>query len=207
MKVFQLDEFDRLPVFGTLVWRPVRRTLGVTAFGINAYTAAEAGDEVVEDHDERRLGHEEVYVVIAGHAVFTVDGYEVDAPAGTFVYLDDPVQRRKAVAREPRTTVLAIGGKPGAHEISAWEYTFPALPHMRERNYAKARAILEEGLLEKPDDPVLLYSLACAEAQDGARDEALEHLRTAVIALPRLRQSAREDEDFASIRDDPRFPT
>ncbi len=39
-------------MFGTLVWKPVRKTLGLTAFGINAYTAASAGDEVVEDHDE-----------------------------------------------------------------------------------------------------------------------------------------------------------
>ncbi len=207
MKAVRLDEFERVPVFGTLVWRPVRKELGVTAFGINAYTAAEAGDEVVEDHDERRLGHEEVYVVLSGHATFTVDGVEVDAPAGTFVYLDDPVQRRHAVAREPRTTVLAIGGRPGAHETSAWEYYFPALPHMRAGEYARARAIVEEGLREKPEHPALLYALACAEAQDGARDEALEHLRTAVILMPDLRESAREDEDFDSIRDDPRFPT
>lgn len=207
MKVFRLDELDRVPVFGTLVWRPVRRTLGVTAFGINAYTAERAGDEVVEDHDETRIGHEEVYVVIGGHAVFTVDGYEIDAPAGTFVFLDDPVQRRKAVAREPHTTVLAIGGKPGAHEVSSWEHFFPALPHMREGDYAKARAIIEEGLRAKPEDPALLYNLACAEALDGARDEALEHLRAAVILRPELRASAREDDDLAAIRADPRFPT
>lgn len=207
MKVVRVDELERVPVFGSLVWRPVRKTLGITAFGINAYTAAEAGDEVVEDHDERRLGHEEVYVVLGGHAVFTVDGVEVDAPAGTFVYLDDPVQRRKAVAREPRTTVLAIGGKPGAHEISAWEHYFPALPHIREGDYAKARATIEEGLRAKPDEPSLLYNLACVEALDGARDEALEHLRTAVVLRPELRQNAREDEDLAAIRDDPRFPT
>ncbi len=207
MKVFHLDEFERVPAFGTLVWRPVRKTLGVTAFGINAYTAAQAGDEVVEDHDERRLGHEEVYIVLRGHAVFTVDGYEVDAPAGTFVYLDDPVQRRRALAKAPRTTVLAIGGRPGAHEISSWEYYFPALPYMREGEYARARTIVEEGLRARPDDPLLLYALACAEAQDGARDEALEHLRTAVILLPELRERAREDDDFVGIRDDPRFPT
>jgi hypothetical protein len=207
VKVFRLDELERVPVFGTLVWLPVRKTLGVTAFGINAYTAAEPGDEVVEDHDETRLGHEEVYVVVSGHAVFTVDGYEVDAPAGTFVYLDDPVQRRRAVARAPRTTVLAVGGRPGAHEVSSWEYFFPALPHMREGDYGRARAIVEEGLRAKPGDPTLLYNLACAEALDGARDEALEHLRAAVADSLHLRERAREDDDFASIRDDPRFPT
>ena len=52
MKVLGLDEIEGIPVFGALVRKPVRKTLGVTAFGINAYTAANAGDEVVEEHTE-----------------------------------------------------------------------------------------------------------------------------------------------------------
>src|SRR4029453_8602058 len=35
-----------------LMWRPVRRTRGVEAFGVNAYTAGNAGDEIVEEQDE-----------------------------------------------------------------------------------------------------------------------------------------------------------
>ena len=64
MKTLRLDEIEGIPVFGTLVWKPVRKTLGVTAFGINAYTAANAGDELVEDHTETQLGHEEIYAVV-----------------------------------------------------------------------------------------------------------------------------------------------
>ena len=56
MRTLRLDELEGIPVFGTLVWKPVRKTLGVTAFGINAYTAANAGDDVVEDHTEEQLG-------------------------------------------------------------------------------------------------------------------------------------------------------
>lgn len=48
MRRIRLDEIEGLPVFGTLTWRPVRKTLGVTASGINAYTAARAGDAVTE---------------------------------------------------------------------------------------------------------------------------------------------------------------
>ncbi|HET7566853.1 MAG TPA: tetratricopeptide repeat protein [Gaiellaceae bacterium] len=206
MKLLRLDEIEGIPVFGTLTWKPVRKTLGITAFGINAYTAANAGDEVVEKHTETTLGHEEVYAVVAGHAVFTVDGAEVDAPAGTLVYLDDPAQERSAVAREPGTTVLAIGGVPGAHEPSAWEYFFPALPLLREGRYDEAKAVIHDGLAEKPGNPVLLYHLACAESLAGERDAALEHLNAAVAAGERFREYAREDEDFAAIRDDPRFP-
>jgi hypothetical protein len=206
MKILRLDEIEGLPVLGTLTWKPIRRPLGITAFGINAYTAANAGDEVVEEHTEEQLGHEEVYFVHRGHAVFTIDGEEVDAPAGTLVYLDDVSQRRHAIAQEAGTTVLAIGGVPGKHEPSAWEYFFPALPAMREGRYDDAREILETNLGEK-DAPVLHYQLACVEALSGNRERALDELTTAVdVGGERYRAWAQTDEDFASIRDDPRFP-
>ena len=205
MKKLSLDELEGIPVLGSLVWKPVRKTLGVTAFGINAYTAANAGDEVVEDHNETALGHEEIYAVVAGHAAFTVDGEEVDAPAGTLVYLDEPAQQRSAVAKEPNTTVLAIGGVPGTHEVSPWEYFFPALPHVRAGEYDKARAILDAALKEK-DLPAVHYQLACVEALAGNTERALDELQTAIDGGERFREYARTDEDFGSIRADPRFP-
>jgi tetratricopeptide (TPR) repeat protein len=205
VKTLRLADIEGIPVFGTLSWKPIRRTLGVTAFGINAYTAAEAGDEVVEDHTEEQLGHEEIYAVVQGHATFTVDGEQVDAPAGTLVFLDDPKQKRHAIAKEPGTTVLAIGGRPGRHEISNWEYFFPALPHMREGRYDEARSILEEALREK-NAGVLHYQLACVEAMDGETDRALAELQAAVEMEERFRGIAQGDEELASIRDDPRFP-
>jgi uncharacterized Zn-binding protein involved in type VI secretion len=202
MKTLRLDELEGLPVLGTLSWKPVRKTLGVTAFGINAYTAANAGDEVVEE----QLGHEEIYVVINGHATFTVDGEKVDAPEGTLVYLDDVAQRRHAIAKEAGTTVLAIGGVPGTHETSAWEYYFPAIPLMRAGDYDAARRVLEEGLAEK-DVPAMHYHLACVEALAGNRERALDELAIAIEGGERFRGYAAADEDFASIRDDPRFPS
>jgi quercetin dioxygenase-like cupin family protein len=207
VKTLRLDELAGIPVFGTLSWKPVRKTLGVTAFGINAYSASAAGDEVVEQHDETTLGHEEVYVVLSGRAVFTVDGEEVDAPAGTLVYLDDPKQTRHAVAREAGTTVLAIGGVPGAHEVSAWELFFPALPHVASGDYDTAKRLLREGLEEKPGQPALLYHLARAEALSGEGDAALEHLNAAVATAERFRGFAADEEAFDAIRADPRFPS
>jgi hypothetical protein len=205
MKTLRLDEVEGLPVLGTLVWKPVRKTLGITAFGINAYTAQNAGDEVVEEHDEATLGHEEIYFVHSGHAVFTVDGEEVDAPAGTIVYLDDVKQRRHAIAKEAGTTVLAVGGVPGVHEPSIWEYFFPAMPALREGDYDEARRIIEENMKEK-DGPAMHYQLACIEAQAGNRDRALDELAIAVAGGERFARWAQDDDDFASIRDDPRFP-
>ena len=205
MKILRLDDVEGVPVFGTLVWKPVRRELGVTAFGINAYTAANAGDEVVEDHDETPLGHEEIYAVVKGHATFTVDGEEVDAPAGTLVFLDDPKQQRAARAVEAGTTVIAIGGKPGTHEISAWEYIFPSLPARNAGDWDTARTILEDALREA-DRPAIHYHLACVEARAGNRERAIEELLVAVERRPQLLAPAQTDEELESIRDDPRFP-
>ncbi|MGH2933746.1 MAG: TPR end-of-group domain-containing protein [Gaiellaceae bacterium] len=203
MRTLRIDDVEGLPVLDTLVWKPVRRPLGITAFGINAYTAANAGDDVVEDHTEQT--HEEAYVVIRGHATFTVDGEVIDAPWGTVVFLDDPTQRRHAVAKEPGTTVLAIGGKPGVHDVSSWEYIFPSLPARNAGDWDDARHILEDALAEH-DIPALHYHLAQVEARAGNADRALDELRTAVAERPDYVPLAREEEDFASIRNDPRFP-
>jgi len=204
VKILRLDDVEGVPVFGTLVWKPVRKTLGVTAFGINAYTAVNAGDEVVEDHTE--LVDEEVYVVIRGHATFTVDGEEIDAPWGTVVFLDDLNQRRHAIAREAGTTVLAIGGRPGVHPVSSWEYIFPSLPARNARDWDTARTILGEAVGERPDIPAIRYHLAAVEAQAGNSDRALELLRGACEERPDYAAQAVNEEEFASIRDDPRFP-
>jgi hypothetical protein len=103
-------------------WIPIRDQLGIGAFGVNAYRGDEAGSSVISDHTELMARHEELYVVVEGHATFTVDGQEVDAPAGTLVFVSDPATRRGAVAKEPGTTVLVAGAKPGeAFEISPWE--------------------------------------------------------------------------------------
>jgi hypothetical protein len=108
-------------------WRPLRHHLDVDVFGINAYTAVEPGELVIQEHDEvddagDGPGHHELYFVHTGQARFTVGDESFDAPAGTLVYLDDPTLVRKAVAAEPSTTILAIGGRPGsAFEPSPWE--------------------------------------------------------------------------------------
>src|SRR3954464_4005175 len=84
-QVARIDELEALPVDQEgLVWRPVRRRFGIQAFGANAYTAAKAGDRVVEEHTETTNGHEELYFVAEGSAHFTVDGDEFDAAAGPF---------------------------------------------------------------------------------------------------------------------------
>jgi hypothetical protein len=80
-QVIALDDIEAVPGPGTLRWLPVRHTLGIRAFGCNAYVAAEAGDDVVEPHTESPQDHEELYFVARGAATFTIDGETHEAPS------------------------------------------------------------------------------------------------------------------------------
>ncbi len=205
-------DLDSIPVGEGLVWHPVRRRLGIRAFGVNAYTSEAVGDQVVEEHDETKAnglpgGHEELYVVVRGHATFTLDGETLEAPAGTLVFIRDPKVRRVAIANQEGTLVLAVGGEPGrAHEVSAWEFNFAAMPLLRERRFVEAIELLDEGLRERPGSPSILYNLACAEAQAGRPQDALAHLAQAVDGDPTYAGRAATDPDLDAIRDEPGFP-
>jgi tetratricopeptide (TPR) repeat protein len=189
------------------VWRPVRRHFGIRAFGTNAYTPGATG-RIVEEHTENRFEHEELYLVLRGRVRFTVDGDDHELGPGQLVHVRDPSLRRGAVALTDDAAVLAVGGKPGQpHEVSSWEYEFLAIPHMRAGRYDEARRILHEALDGRPGNPSTLYNLACTEALAGEGDKALELLGEAVAGDARYREYAQTDEDFASIRDDPRFPS
>jgi hypothetical protein len=51
----------------------------------------------------------------------------------------------------------------------------------------------------------LYYAAACLEAVQGNREAGLGALRQAVALRPSVAGLAKEDEDFASLRDDPEF--
>lgn len=182
----------------------MRLTLGIEAFGTNAYTATEAGVDVVEPHTENpELGHQELYFVAAGRARFILDGEEHDAPAGTYVFVPDTATHRHAVAEEPGTTVLSFGG-PAVFKPSAWEWTFRA-SQLKKTDPAAARALLEDGLQAWPTSPSIFYEIGCWEAVYGDREAALDALRRAVEREPALRQYLDKDDDLSSFREDPEF--
>jgi mannose-6-phosphate isomerase-like protein (cupin superfamily) len=206
-EVAHLDELDRFPVDDEgLLWRPIRRRLGITAFGTNAYTAEKGDERVVEEHFEKD-GHEELYFVASGRATFVLGDEEVDAPAGTFVYAE-PGTKRGAVATEPNTTVLAIGAKPGVpHEISKWEDVFVVFGLYRNGKETDAREHLEQLLVENPDSWQGFYNAACFEALTGNDDAAIEQLKKAIELDPAALEYAAGDEDFDRLRDRPDFPS
>jgi hypothetical protein len=201
----RLDEIDEV-TDGRCPWRPVRQHLGITAFGVNAWTAKEAGDRIINEHDESDEGdrQEELYLVQSGRARFELDGEAVDAPAGTFVVVQ-PGVTRTAFAEEPGTTIVSIGGVPGqAYEPSGWESWAPYHPLYEAGQYAEA-ADVARAPIEAAQLPGPLYNLACCEALAGRPADAIEHLGRAIGLSERFRSFAQSDSDFDAIRDEPAF--
>jgi hypothetical protein len=185
---------------------PVREHLGIRAFGINAYTPGKDGT-LINEHDEAGTGQQELYIVLDGKATFEVDGEALEAPPGTFVFVG-PQVRRKATGDG---TVLAVGATPGqAYQGvdwgGAWRFHRESMDAYGEQRYADALDAVRRGLEQMPDHAGLHYNYACFATLAGdTGDETFAHLQRAVELLPRFREDARSDDDFAAVRDDPRF--
>ncbi len=188
---------------GRCPFRPVRFHLGITAFGVNGWTAAAAGDRIINEHTQD--DEEELYVVLQGRATFEVGEKKVDAPTGTLVFVS-PDERRTAFAEEAGTTVLAIGAVPGeAYEPDGMELWAPVAPSYQAGDYDRAIELLKPIAEQHPEYPTLLYNLACLESLTGRTAEAIEHLRQSITRSERSRKLARDDPDFDPIRDEQAF--
>lgn len=203
--VAHLDEIEDLADAGCH-YRPIRHHLGITAFGVTAWTARAAGDLVIDAHDEDDpTADEELFLVLRGHAVFELDGNEVDAPAGTLVFAP-PHTQRTASAREAGTTIILLEGTPGkAYEARGWELWAPLAPLYQAGEYAEVADRLRDVVTAAPQYPMLFFNLACCESLSGRTSDALEHLRHAIEMSEEFRDSARDDSDLDPIRAEPAF--
>jgi hypothetical protein len=203
--VAHLDEIGEMND-GRCPWRPVRHHFGITAFGVNSWTARAAGDRIINEHDESEPdSNEELYLVLRGRAVFELDGDRVAAPAGTLVFAR-PGVTRTAIAEEPGTTIIVLGGTPGqAYDVEGWELWAPLRPLYEAGKYAEA-ADRGGALVEAhPQYAGLFYNLACCESLAGRPIDALGHLGHAIDMSERFRSYARDDSDFDPIRDEASF--
>jgi tetratricopeptide (TPR) repeat protein len=193
---------------GERAYARLRRDLDIGAFGAYAIRAA-AGKELVHERTATHPAadrHEELYVVLSGHARVTVDGEEIDAPAGTTVFVSDVEAKRSAVAVDGETTLLLVGGRRGEPwRLTPGEATEEFWPLYEAKDYEAALAIEERALEQYPGNALANYNIACMSSLLGRPDEALEHLAAALDAYPEYVENAREDDDFAPVRDDPRF--
>jgi hypothetical protein len=187
----------------------LRKDLDVGAFGVNAIYQRKAGEDLIREHHEAGPGgdmHEELFVVVQGSATFTVDGEQVDAPQGTAIFVRDPGVMRAAVATSDDTIVLATGGPrdrayrltPGASAIGFWDA-------YQDKDYATALEATKRGLETYPGNAYLLYNVACMESLLGNDEAALTALAESVAQWELYKDQAREDYDFVSLREDPRF--
>ena len=185
---------------------PVREQLGIHAFGVNAYTSGEDG-VLVNEHDELGTGQEELYIVLDGNATFEIDGETIEARPGALISVG-PGSRRKATGD---ATVIVVGGTPGeAYQGIDWGEAWPlhsdSMTAYSEQRYADAVEAVRSALELMPDHAGLNYNYACFATLAGdTGDDTFAHLRRSVELLPRFREDARRDDDFAAVRDDPRF--
>ncbi len=202
-EVARLDELECLSVDDEgLTWRPVRRHFGIRAFGVNAYTAEEAGARVVEEH---RDGAEELYYVVSGRARFLLGEDELEVEAGTFVFVRPDVVSG-AVASVGGTTVLAMGARAGeVFEPSGWEESFAAHGYLRAGEEERGRKLLTDFATAHADDWIVHYKLGVFESVAGRQEAALEHLVRAIALEPQAAEHAAADSDLAALRDQPGF--
>jgi hypothetical protein len=203
--VAQLDDIEEFTDAGCH-YRPIRHHLGITAFGVTAWTARSAGDLVINEHDEGDpSADQELFLVLRGHAVFEIDGDRVDAPAGTLVSAP-PRTRRTATAKADGTTIIAIEGTPGrGYEARGWELWAPLAPLYFAGQYAEVADRLSVLVEASPQYPMLFFNLACCESRCGRTRDALDHLRHAIDMSEEFRATARTDSDLDPIRDEPAF--
>jgi mannose-6-phosphate isomerase-like protein (cupin superfamily) len=202
-RVATVDELQDINYRQGTHMRPVRHHLGISAFGTNAWTAADKGDRLMPEHQEDE-GSEELYVVLRGRARFEIDGTSVDAPEGTLVFVS-PEGNRTAFAEEPETTVLAVGSTAGrAYEVGGWEVWAEFHPAYEAGDYdaviGRARETVEASGYAMP-----LYNLACCESLAGHKEDAIGHLRVAFERHPSLRDLAKQDTDLDPLREEQAF--
>ncbi len=201
--VTRLEDIEEI-TDGREPWRPLRHHFGITSFGITTWTGREAGDRIINEHDEEGED-EEVYFVHTGRARFELNGDSFDAPAGTFVYAR-PGVKRTAFAEEPATTVLVTGATPGKiFTPDGWELWAPLGRLYREGRYVEAADQGQDLLDAHPEYPGLLYNVACCESLAGRKADAIEHLRLAIEASEGTRAYLTEDSDLDPLREEPGF--
>jgi hypothetical protein len=196
--VAQLDDIEEFNDAGCH-YRPIRHHLGITAFGVTAWTAHAAGDRVINEHDEDDpTADQELFLVLRGHAVFEIDGERVDAPVGTLVHVPPRTRRTASASRTRRRSSPWKALRDGD--------TRPAAGNCGHR---WRRCIRRAGTPRWPTGSApwsrLLRSIRCcssispaARAAAAAHGDALDHLRHAIELSEEFR--ARPGRTPTSIR-------
>ena len=109
-----VDELERA---GT--WALARRSLGLSAFGLNIVDIAPG--ESIPEHDETGRDQEEVFLTLSGSPTLVVDGESHPLPEGTFARLDPEPRRtvHNEGAIEARVLIMSAPRTSG-YEPMGW---------------------------------------------------------------------------------------
>jgi glyoxylate utilization-related uncharacterized protein len=100
-------------------WLLARKSLGVSAFGLNV-CELQSGEQIPE-HDETGRGQEEVFVTLSGSPTMVIDGAEHPAPAGTYVRLDpEPMRYVVNTGSEPARVLIISAPTTSGYEPMDW---------------------------------------------------------------------------------------
>ncbi len=80
-----------------------------------------------------------------------------------------------------------------------------AVSQINLANYEDARTHLQRAAKQAPKADYIHYALASVAALSGEFEDGLKHLAQAIKLRPENRYHARNDADFRSLEDDPRF--
>ena len=173
MNIAHIDELEAIAMRDGFVWRPVRHRFGIRRSG-QTPTPPGSGGQVVEEHTEEQLGHEEIYLVVRGRMRFTAGSDEHELKQGQLIF----VRTRHSGAARSRSTedaaVLAIGGKPGEpYEMSAWETMVLRRTAVAQERWDEVIALHHEALERAPRPRRVALQPRVHGGLAGKPDEAL----------------------------------
>ena len=97
------------------VFRPIRRALGVTAFGINQEELPPNGDGY-PDHDHPRTARKRSSTSSTGAGKMVVDGEDVELKPGRYVFVEAG-SKRKILPGDEGLRMICVGAPPGAYHV------------------------------------------------------------------------------------------
>ena len=100
-------------------WVLVRKSLGLSSFGMNAVELPPG--ETIPEHDETERSHEEVFLVLEGTPTMVVNGVDHPLRPGSFVRLDPEPKRTVRNESDALARVLIISAPTtSGYEDMGW---------------------------------------------------------------------------------------
>lgn len=98
-----------------------------------------------------------------------------------------------------------ISREQAANPRTIEEHYHQGVTLMNQGRWDEAREHLEKALKLSPKADYVYYAIAALDCLTGEAESAMKNLKLAIEIRPENRYHARNDEDFAFLREDPRF--